>query len=96
MTSIAPTLAERVADVRLRIDRAAEQAGRSSGGITLIAVSKTFDDDAVRNARDLGLIDFGESRAQALGARRQNNPPPPVRSHPLGRPPHQKDEPVCR
>lgn len=56
----------RLADVRARIATAAERAGRMPGSITLVAVSKAFDADAVLAARRAGHADFGESRAQEL------------------------------
>ncbi|WP_370326264.1 YggS family pyridoxal phosphate-dependent enzyme [Euzebya sp.] len=80
-----PELAARVADVRRRMAAAIERSGRSPSGITLVAVSKTVDDDAVRAARDEGLTDFGESRAQALAARVAADPPLGVRWHFVGR-----------
>jgi PLP dependent protein len=51
-------------DVRERIGRAAEEAGRDPASVTLVAVSKTFPADAVRALYDLGHRDFGESRLQ--------------------------------
>jgi uncharacterized pyridoxal phosphate-containing UPF0001 family protein len=44
------TLAERIADVRDRIARAAERSGRSAGEVTLIAVSKTVSRPVVDKA----------------------------------------------
>ena len=44
--------------------RAAERAGRVSGSIRLLAVTKGFPAAAVREAMALGLRDFGESRVQ--------------------------------
>lgn len=57
-------LAENFAEVKGRIARAAEGAGRDPASVTLIAVSKTFSLDAVRAAYDLGQRHFGESRLQ--------------------------------
>lgn len=56
----------RLADVRARIATAAESAGRMPGSVTLVAVSKQFDTEAVLAARRAGHADFGESRAQEL------------------------------
>jgi pyridoxal phosphate enzyme (YggS family) len=53
-----------VAAVRRRIALAAERAGRAEGDITLIAVSKTHDIDAVAEAHAVGMRDFGENRVQ--------------------------------
>ena len=61
-------IAARLADVRARIARAAGRAGRDPASITLIAVSKTFPVDAIRDASGAGQIDFGENKVQeALG-----------------------------
>lgn len=64
---------------------AAERAGRSLSGVTLVAVSKTFPDQAIRQVRDQGQMDFGESRPQALAARQKADPPLGVRWHFVGR-----------
>ncbi len=85
MTAARTAVADRLAEVRGRIADAAARAGRSTSGITLVAVSKTFDDDTVREARDAGQIDFGESRAQALRARLQAAPSLAARWHFVGR-----------
>ena len=39
---------------------------RDAEKIKLIAVSKTYDVNAINNANDLGLTDFGENKAQEL------------------------------
>jgi pyridoxal phosphate enzyme (YggS family) len=57
-------LRARFADVRDRIARAADRAGRDSASIRLIAVSKTFDADHVRALADCGHTDFGENKVQ--------------------------------
>jgi pyridoxal phosphate enzyme (YggS family) len=64
----APALRARLADVRARIARAADRAGRDPSSIRLIAVSKTFPAEYVRAAADAGQVDFGENKVQeALG-----------------------------
>src|SRR5262249_29410205 len=57
-------LRTRLADVRARIDRAAGRAKRDPSSIRLVAVSKTFPPDAVRQAADSGQVDFGENKIQ--------------------------------
>ncbi len=64
-SSIAASLAE----VRERIARAADRAGRRPGDVTLVAVSKTFPAEAVRAAYELGLREFGENRVQEFEAK---------------------------
>ena len=57
-------IAERVADVRERIARAAERARRPASDVRLVAVSKTQPIEAVREAFAAGVVDFGENRVQ--------------------------------
>ncbi len=57
-------LESRLADVRTRIANAAGRAGRDPAAIRLVAISKTFDTDAVRAAARAGQVDFGENRVQ--------------------------------
>ena len=57
-------IADRVAAVRERIARAADRAGRSAGDVTLVAVSKAFPAEAIREAFAAGLRDFGENKVQ--------------------------------
>ena len=57
-------LADRLAAVRERIARAADRAHRDPGAILLLAVTKVFPANAIREAYDLGLRDFGENYVQ--------------------------------
>ena len=63
MIAIDP-VAERLLAVRSRIDAAAARAGRASGEIILIGVSKTVPAARVQAAVDAGLTDIGENRVQ--------------------------------
>ena len=58
-----------LAAVRERIARAAARSGRDPATVRLIAVSKTFEADAVRAAADAGQIDFGENKVQEAKAK---------------------------
>jgi len=58
------TIAERFAAVRERVDEAARRAGRHPDDVTLVAVSKTFDAEAVREAIAAGATDLGENYLQ--------------------------------
>jgi PLP dependent protein len=58
------TLQARLSAVRERIARAAERAKRDSADILLLAVTKVFPADVIRDAYDLGLRDFGENYVQ--------------------------------
>ncbi|HTS75109.1 MAG TPA: YggS family pyridoxal phosphate-dependent enzyme [Bryobacteraceae bacterium] len=57
-------LRERLEKVEERIARAAARAGRARAEITLIAVTKKFPAEMVRQAYDLGLRVFGENYVQ--------------------------------
>src|SRR5690606_32350291 len=59
-------IARRLAEVRAAIDAACEEAGRPTGSVQLVAVSKTFPVEAVREAQRAGQVHFGESYAQEL------------------------------
>ena len=58
------TLQERLTAVRERIARAAERARRDPAEILLLAVTKVFPADVIREAYDLGLREFGENYVQ--------------------------------
>ncbi|MGH9702978.1 MAG: YggS family pyridoxal phosphate-dependent enzyme [Candidatus Acidiferrales bacterium] len=55
---------------RERIARAAERAGRRSEDVTLVAISKTFPAEAIREAFDAGARHFGENRVQEWEGKR--------------------------
>jgi pyridoxal phosphate enzyme (YggS family) len=61
---ISMSIAENVAEIRERIAAAAHRAGRNPGEITLMAVSKTFAPEPIREAYTAGLRVFGENRVQ--------------------------------
>ncbi len=53
-----------LAAVRERMARAVERARRDPAGILLLAVTKVFPADAIREAYQLGLREFGENYVQ--------------------------------
>jgi PLP dependent protein len=55
-------LAQRLGEVRRRIAKACEAAGRDAGELTLIAVTKTKPASDVRLLSELGVADVGENR----------------------------------
>jgi pyridoxal phosphate enzyme (YggS family) len=57
-------LSERLAQVEQRIHNAANRAGRKREDITLIAVTKKFPAEVVREAYELGMRVFGENYVQ--------------------------------
>lgn len=58
------TVRDNLAVVHERIAAAAHRAGRSADDIKLMAVSKTFPADAIREAYEAGQRLFGENRVQ--------------------------------
>lgn len=59
---------DQLLEVRQRVSDACSRVGRDPGSVELVAVSKTFPAEAVREAADAGQSVFGESRLQeALG-----------------------------
>jgi hypothetical protein len=60
----ANVLSDRLAQVEERIRKAANRAGRKREEITLVAVTKKFPAEVVREAYELGLRVFGENYVQ--------------------------------
>ena len=58
------SIADNLADVRRRVADAARRSGRSPSEVTLVAVSKTFGADVIREAWAAGQRDFGENKVQ--------------------------------
>lgn len=58
------TIEDRLNHIRERIATAATQAGRSPEDVTLIAVSKTYPPEIIREAEAAGQWVFGENRVQ--------------------------------
>jgi pyridoxal phosphate enzyme (YggS family) len=57
-------IADNLARVRERMGEAARRAGRRAEDVRLIAVSKTFPIEAIREAYDAGQREFGENKVQ--------------------------------
>jgi pyridoxal phosphate enzyme (YggS family) len=66
---MAPHSPNGLASVEQDIARACEQARRDRGSVTLIAVSKTFDADAITPVIGAGQRVFGENRVQEAKAK---------------------------
>lgn len=58
------TIEQALGQVRERVAQAALRAGRQPSEVRLVAVSKTFPAQAVREAIDAGQRDFGENRVE--------------------------------
>ena len=77
-------IADNLRAVRARIDAAARRASRDPGGISLIAVSKTFDASAVRAACAAGQRHFGENKVQEALQKMQETADLQVKWHLIG------------
>jgi pyridoxal phosphate enzyme (YggS family) len=62
-------LAEKLDEVRERMNAAAVKAKRDPGEVTLVAVTKTAGPEQIRELLSLGVADLGESRVQQLSQR---------------------------
>ena len=63
------SIPENIASIRDRIAAAARRAGRQPENIALMAVSKTFPAERIREAYDAGLRMFGENRVQEFAGK---------------------------
>jgi pyridoxal phosphate enzyme (YggS family) len=77
-----PGLAERLADVRARIDAAAARGGHGQR-VTIVAVTKTHGPEAARAAYEAGLHDVGENKVQEA-LKKMSSVDVPVRWHLIG------------
>jgi pyridoxal phosphate enzyme (YggS family) len=66
------SIAENLARVRERMEAAARRAARRSEDVALMAVSKTFPAEFIREAYDAGLRLFGENRVQEFTGKRDS------------------------
>jgi pyridoxal phosphate enzyme (YggS family) len=58
------TIGDNLQQVRARVAKACKSAGRDAAGVQLLAVSKTFGPEAVRDAHAAGQRAFGENYVQ--------------------------------
>jgi pyridoxal phosphate enzyme (YggS family) len=82
----AAELGENLRALRARISAACEAAGRLSGDVTLIAITKTFPASDVRLLAGLGITDVGENRDQEAAPKAAEcaGLEPPLRWHFVG------------
>lgn len=66
-----PSIADNVARVRERVHAALRRAGRESEPVTIVAVTKTFGAEIVREVIAAGIGDIGENRVQELLAKQE-------------------------
>ena len=64
MTEAASTIAANLAQIRERIARAAQRAGRRAEEIAIVAVTKTHPAETILAGYEAGLRHFGENRVQ--------------------------------
>lgn len=64
-----PNAVDQLFAVRDAIHKAEAEAGRPEGAVTLVAVSKTFGEDAIRPVLESGQRVFGENRVQEAQAK---------------------------
>lgn len=77
-------LAENLAALRRRVERACAAAGRPAGGVSVIAVTKTYPATDVRLLAALGIRDVGENRDQEARGKLADLRDVPVRWHFVG------------
>ena len=63
------SVAENIERIREQIDSAVKRAGRTASEVTLMAVSKTFPVDSIREAYRAGIRVFGENRVQEFAGK---------------------------
>jgi pyridoxal phosphate enzyme (YggS family) len=63
------SVAENIARIQEKIRTAASRAGRDPGEIALMAVSKTFAAERIREAYQAGIRHFGENRVQEFAGK---------------------------
>jgi pyridoxal phosphate enzyme (YggS family) len=63
------SVAENIARIQGKIRAAAARAGRAPDEITLMAVSKTFSAERIREAYQAGIRHFGENRVQEFAGK---------------------------
>ena len=82
--SLQETIAANLADVRHRLARAIERAGRSPSSVRLVAISKTHPVDCVRAAVAAGQTRFGENRVQEALEKIDPSSDTPIEWHLVG------------
>jgi pyridoxal phosphate enzyme (YggS family) len=78
------SVSDRLTEVRERIGAAARSAGRDPSSVRLIAVSKTFPIQLIRDAYACGQREFGENRVQEALLKIGDSPDLQIKWHLLG------------
>ena len=61
-------------EIRRKIDQACLRAGRKPGDVTLIAVSKTKQNEMIQELYEHGVREFGENKVQEMSAKEEHLP----------------------
>lgn len=64
-------ITENIRIIEERVDNSAKKSGRSIDDITIVAVSKTVSAEAVVQAKEAGMMHFGENRVQEFQKKRE-------------------------
>src|SRR6185437_976269 len=64
------TFRDRLASVESRMSRALQRSGRQRSEVKIVAVSKKFSADHIREAYGAGLRDFGENYVQEFAEKK--------------------------
>jgi PLP dependent protein len=75
---------ENLQKIQKTIETACRKSGRDPSEVTLIAVSKTFGADRIREALDAGIADIGESYVQEMSTKREELSDRDIRWHFIG------------
>jgi hypothetical protein len=77
-------IAQNVDDIRRRIERACRKVGRLPSEVTLVAVSKTFPAEWIREVVSAGVVDLGENYVQELLEKKEQLNDENIRWHFIG------------
>ncbi len=77
-------ISDAIDTVRRRISGACERAGRDPASVTVVAVTKTFPAEVVREAVRAGVMDIGENYVQELLGKREQLHDAQIRWHFIG------------
>jgi pyridoxal phosphate enzyme (YggS family) len=77
-------IADNLAELRERIERALKRAGRAPGSVLLVAVTKTQPVERIREAYEAGQRCFGENRVQEFEQKRPQLVTPGSQWHLIG------------
>jgi PLP dependent protein len=82
---VGTSIAERLSNLRKRINDACRTAGREPSSVRLLAVSKLQDAAKIREAFACGQVDFGENYVQEALKKKGELADLPLRWHFIGR-----------